>query len=138
MGWKIHQKKDIPKMKKLILKKEWAYVSFSARFREYVENGFGLKNDCTILVNQPENGNAILEAVMLLRQGVILPLLEISSDRDQSMTLKYLISQYSNPTNTAFPTSLVHHRHRVFSDSVNADSIAYSTIVLSGIVIGLF
>ena len=94
MSWEIHKKEDISEIKKLIIKKEWAYVSFSARFRDYLKNGFGIKNDCIIIVNRQKNENRILEAVMLLRQGIILPLLELPSHRDQSITLKYLMTQF--------------------------------------------
>ncbi|MBN2535566.1 MAG: GNAT family N-acetyltransferase [Spirochaetales bacterium] len=99
MDWEIVQNRDFPKIKDLILRKEWAYVSFCSRFREYTQKQHILNNDCTILAHYEKEKNYIREAIMLTQRGIILPILEQPSLNEYSPILYYFFSSFQHYMN---------------------------------------
>ena len=96
MNWEIIKKKNLSEIKDLILKKEWAYISFSSRFRQLVKNKLKFKNDCTIIANHRKDIQYIREAVMLTRGGLILPLLEQNPEKKHYNILRFYLSSFKD------------------------------------------
>ena len=86
MGWKIAHKKDIKYLKVFLLKNEVKCVSFSSRIKPYLAkktinpNYLSIFKNHTLLINEDFITHKIKEAILLTKYGLILPILEDSSN----------------------------------------------------------
>ncbi|MBN2443579.1 MAG: GNAT family N-acetyltransferase [Spirochaetales bacterium] len=92
MTWDVLKRKDFYQIKDLIIPKEWKCVSFSSRFIELNKYQFTNKNDCTILANRGKDKKNIGEAIMLTRNGLILPLLDQAQYKRGDTLLEFFLA----------------------------------------------
>jgi predicted GNAT family acetyltransferase len=113
MAWRIYSRKDLSSLLTFLNAIEWRSVGFTSRIRESLNILWGNRTGYDILINEEKSSGIaeVREAVMLTRNGLILPLM----DPSLPCTLHH---------NNRFNTLFSRYARRLHSIMGSSDSVA--------------
>ncbi|HUV08980.1 MAG TPA: hypothetical protein VMX75_14705, partial [Spirochaetia bacterium] len=100
MSWRIYTKTDLPNLLAFLKGEEWKCVALSSRIKDAIGRPFANVEMHSFLVNEKKvkGSPTILEAIMLTRYGLILPLLrdELTLTLGHNRPFMALLNRYKS------------------------------------------